>query len=210
MTDYALKSSVLKSGLIKVYRDVRKSLWYNFDGDQKKYTKYSFESALTLDNDFRKMYPIEWNECSKISHNDFKRKLRLKKRIKDIIEEIKEDKYIYFVTLTFSDSTLDSTSAITRRRYVSRFLKDIGLKYVANIDFGGQNNREHYHAVLSTISPVNYAKMAKKWGNGIKFEKIRLSNDNRTTEERLAKYISKLTNHAIKETTKRSVIIYSR
>lgn len=210
MTDYALKSSVLKSGLVKVYRDITKSLWYNNEGEQKKWTKYSYDSALILQNELKQFYPLEWNECSRISHNDFKRKIRLKKRISEIIKEIEKEKNIYFVTLTFSDSTLDSTSAITRRRYVSRFLKEICSKYVANIDFGGQNDREHYHAVVSTNSPVNYAKMVKKWGNMIKFEKIRLSNDHRTTEERLAKYISKLTNHAIKETTKRSVIIYSR
>ena len=122
-----------------------------------------------------------------------------------------------FLTLTFTDKVLDSTSPETRRRYVSYYLKQFGVPYIANIDFGTADayiddngnerqgtKREHYHAVIQT-DKIDLSEW-HKYG-AIKLEKIRASqNDN----IRLAKYVSKLTNHAIKETTKRACLIYSR
>ena len=74
---------------------------------------------------------------------------------------------------------------------------------MANIDYGKTTGREHYHAVITSET-----KPPKSWKYGfIDILKVK-TTDNDTT--RISKYISKLTNHAIKHTTKSKRIIYSR
>lgn len=112
-----------------------------------------------------------------------------------------------FLTLTFRDDVIKETNANTRRVAVRRYLKQYNCMYVANIDFGDDErytHREHYHALIN-CNKVDY----KSWTYGnIDFERVRFKNSDTTTK--LSKYICKLSNHAIKETTKRSSLIYSR
>lgn len=113
-----------------------------------------------------------------------------------------------FVTLTFTDETLANTSFITRRKYVSRFLKLCSADYAANIDFGRTHNREHYHAVVAVekIPPEALQLWRNKCG-AVNVEKIRHSKDNKA----VALYMTKLFNHAIKlNTGMNNRILYSR
>ena len=138
--------------------------------------------------------------ANNINHANYKRVQRIKKRIANIIEHNEA----YFITITFNDNALSSTSEQTRRRYVSRWLKEYSNEYVANIDYGGRNGREHYHAVVK----FNGISLPKDWPYGfIKVDKVRTSE---ADTKRVSKYISKLTNHAIKNTTKSKRILYSR
>jgi hypothetical protein len=140
----------------------------------------------------------EFKECERINHAWFERVKRLKDRINNIIQL----EGACFITLTFSDKVLNETNEKTRRTYVARWCKSLGAPYVANIDFGSKTHREHYHCIIG-------CKVSKKsWLYGfMDIEPIRL---NANSGERLSKYVAKLTNHCIKETTKRQVIIYSR
>lgn len=127
---------------------------------------------------------------------------RLKKRIKKMFV-----KDCVFLTLTFRDDVLSSCSSDTRRTYVRRFLKEFGVPYVANIDFGLNDeftHREHYHAVLQKDKiPLNC------WSYGISHvEKIRCDL---CSSAKLSQYIVKITNHAYKDSTKNlNNLIYSR
>jgi hypothetical protein len=142
--------------------------------------------------------------ATSINHSSYKRRLRLHERIEIMLKSYK----CLFLTLTFKDSVLDSTNEETRRKYVRRFLKSFGVPYVANIDYGLKNEREHYHCVIA-IDRVEYSKW-QKYGN-IDFERIRLSKrDIETSSKCLSKYIVKLTNHALKDTNKTCYVIYSR
>lgn len=144
----------------------------------------------------------EFKECFKINHASYKRTKRLKERIENMLL----NGSCLFVTLTFNDDTLNTTTAKERRVAVCRFLKTFNCKYVANIDFGSKNHREHYHAVINCdkISLKGW----RKYGN-INVKRVRNKNI-KSDKTKLAKYICKLTNHAIKETTNRSSLIYSR
>lgn len=141
----------------------------------------------------------EFAEVCRINHAGFERITRLKKRISEIVDSSKDST---FLTLTFTNEILSSTSAETRRRYVARFLKSFGVPYVANIDFGKHTEREHYHAVIGCKVPRD------AWSYGFSNRKpIKVHEDSIT---RLSKYTAKLTNHAIKETTHRQALLYSR
>ena len=133
----------------------------------------------------------------------YKRKERIKNRIEKAILSGKA----IFLTLTFTDETLDKTSEDTRRQYVRRYLKECCKTYIANIDYGGDNGREHYHAL---VEPKGDAIDYKPWHDygAIKGEIVRSSEDDVT---RTCKYVAKLTNHALKKTAGVSPrLIYSR
>lgn len=135
-------------------------------------------------------------EGYRIANARYHRVSRLKKRIEKIIE-----KDSLFITLTFTDEVLSKTSSKTRREYATRFLKKYSSDYVGNIDFGSRNHREHYHAVIQAERLDH-----NSWSYGaISFEKI-YNKDS----VKLSQYVAKLTNHAIKETTKRSSLLYPK
>lgn len=127
------------------------------------------------------------------------------KRVKQRTSGIVLAGHAVFLTLTFTDEVLENTTPETRRRYVSRFLKSQCPVYVANIDFGERNEREHYHALVRSDC-IDYS-LWHKYG-GIKGERVRTSESDVT---RTAKYIAKLSKHAYKHTAgKGKRIIYSR
>lgn len=163
--------------------------------------------------------PSLFHECEKIVDADKQRKKRLRKRIERIMSKGKA----YFITLTFNDQTLLSTDANTRRTYATRLLKTISSDFVGNIDFGKQNGREHFHFVAysTLLDDIKY-KFTKKYGwicsdavqladwSKYGFYSIKSCGSDKVDQQKLSWYISKLTNHAIKETTKRSALIFSR
>lgn len=108
-----------------------------------------------------------------------------------------------FLTLTFRDDVLESTSFKTRRQYVHRFLKSLSSSYVANIDFGDLKEREHYHAIVLLD---RYKVGSWKYG----YDYVEVCNSTILDEVRLSKYVSKLTNHAYKKSGRRYSIIYSK
>ena len=198
MIDYAFKSEIIKSGLDLFARDISSSYFYNFYPSVNKVPTYSYKMAKYMEEYFFKNFGREYVEAKKINHAFFERVTRLRKYITLMLSMGD----CIFLTFTFTDFALKSLSAKTRRTYVQRYLSNYDTLYVGNIDFGKKNHREHYHAVIRAdkVDP-------KKWRCGsLNMDRVKSSSDS----VKLAKYISKLTNHAIKETTKRSSLIYSR
>jgi hypothetical protein len=161
---------------------------------------YSFDKLTKEKETFIKKYGnTTLKIANNLNHASYKRVARLKDRIKEAVESGKA----WFITITFNDETLENTNEQTRRKYVSRWLKSLTPFYVANIDYGKTKGREHYHAIITSDT-----RPPKSWNYGfIDILKVK-TTDNDTT--RISKYISKLTNHAIKHTTKSKRIIYSR
>ena len=195
MVDYARKAKVIASGLHKKVSKIDKLTYLNsIDGivSDKSLDDEYFD--LCLEYDFKDI-----QEARKINLASYRRTSRLRERIQ---------KYLtmgecLFLTLTFDDSTLNNTNTQTRKKYVSKCLKMISDYYVANIDFGSMNEREHYHAV---VVAKKVSQEMWQYGN-LDWQRIKVSNK---SVARVPKYLNKLTNHAIKETTKRCCIIYSK
>ena len=206
--DYELKSKILKEYKnLDLYNKCQKVLYKYVYGKTVTYEEF-IQAGETL-HLLEKNNPREYKEYSRISHAKLTRVTRLKGRIFDMI--YKND--CLFLTLTFTDKALERTSADFRRIAVRRFLNSLNVPYVANIDFGKKNGREHYHAVVET-GRIDYSKWKYGAINGLKIRNdIKYDDDGVMTSEsveKISRYVAKLTNHAIKETTKRSVIIYSR
>lgn len=163
---------------------------------------YTYDQALDIDSYMKTNNTALWKECEKINHAYYQRVRRLKERIANMLENGKN----LFLTLTFRPKVISKTKDKTRREYVTNYLKQFNCEYVANIDFGEEHETEHYHAVLNTdfINPLTW-----KYGN-LDVRRVRDCTDKELDCIRLAKYVAKLTNHAIKETAKRNYMIYSR
>ncbi len=199
--DYELKAKILaEKQMLKDYKLYSKSVYaFVYGLEMAKTIRY--EKALEISAYHRKKSPKEWKECSRISHAHYKRVIRLRNRITDMV--LNAD--CLFLTFTFTDENLRRISAFNRRRYVQRYIQALNVPYVANIDFGKKKGREHYHALVG-IDRVDYKKWSKKCGN---LNGLKVRNETADVE-RLAKYVAKLTNHAMKETTKRCSVMYSR
>lgn len=134
------------------------------------------------------------------------RRNRLKKRISKMLGSSNAK----FLTLTFNDSFFErETSEETRRRYIRRFLKEQCSEYVANVDYGDKNGREHFHAIVIPKSTrIDYAPYCDFFdGSRIYSEDILVSEKSKRS---LSLYINKLTNHSLKASGRYKRLIYSR
>ena len=137
------------------------------------------------------------------------RKARLKERVSNMI--IKGN--AIFLTLTFNEDFLArETNENTRRRYISRFLKEQCKEYIANVDYGEREDcthREHYHAlVIPKATRIDFKPYCAFFdGSRIYSEKVHIS---KKSNDSISRYISKLTNHALKQSGQYKRLIYSR
>lgn len=165
---------------------------------------HKYEPYLSVDN---LLTAEEEKFCKQIYDAQRKRLERLRSKLRQRIEHYN----CLWLTLTFRDDVLDNTCKQTRRDYIRKYLKSLGIPFgVANIDYGDKDKnpdsleREHYHAIIQAdrVEPSTYP-----YG----FCKIKkISTENRSVEK-ITEYINKLTNHAYKDsTTGRDRLIYLR
>ena len=205
--DYKYKSTILKTDLCKHINRIDKQTYINNqEGVIQDYDLDNQYFDLLLQYDFKDI-----QEARKINKATYSRVKRLRERIKDMLS----NGTCIFCTFNFKDSVLNDTTADTRRQYVRKYLKQFNCMYVANIDYGSDKeytdrkgkkrkgtSREHYHALICID------KLPLEWPYGYQYlERVKVYG---STNTKLSKYISKLSNHAIKETTRRSALIYSR
>lgn len=195
MPNYKLKSVVISEGDDKIVKK------YDF----LDYSKTEFLKGLDIEEAYQQLLLYcglgYIKECRRVYKSSYQRAKRLRDRIASYLVKGQ----CIFATFTFTDEVLEKTNIKTRRKYISRFCKAVSDYYVANIDYGVDDNythREHYHALL--LTPF----ISDKWDYGFTwFEKVAPVCD---SDKLLARYISKLTNHAIKDSTRRNTMIYSR
>jgi len=160
------------------------------------------QTIKEIDNyiELNRLHGADFQIAGNLNKSNYKRAYRLRSRIASMVLS----GYALFLTMTFTDEVLATTSEATRRVYVARWCKTFGADYVANIDFGPKTDREHYHAVIVSHQP----KDALKWPYG--WFKARLCGSTDADLTKLSKYVAKLTYHAIKGTTRGIRIIYAK
>ena len=202
--NYVLKGWLLneRKDLIESVKLINKSKYmhaYSINCNDPRFLgACDLESCLSLERELKEQNAFLYHEAEKINTASLKRNQRLKKRIASYINSGN----CLFLTLTFNDDVLSSTNEETRRKYVRRWLKSYSNCFVANIDYGLEHEREHYHAVM--VYPLRID--TTEWPYGFaNIKKVKIGS-----ETAVAKYINKLTNHAIKNTSKRNALIYSQ
>lgn len=215
--DYELKARVLQleetefilTWASKIHRYIN-CRWY------KGYSEdMDFDACREKDAYFSFFYPEEWKEAFKINAANLGRVARLRPKIEKMLSEYE----CTFLTLTFSDAYLLNSTPQARRLAIQRFLNSLECCYIGNVDFGNDDiyvsdkgdvrkgtKREHYHAIVARPITIDDRKRYKTLGYGSLCAKSILVPNAKA----LSKYVSKLTNHAVKETTKRCALLYSR
>lgn len=196
------KASILDIGLDKRVNEIKRECY--------KKSKYLTTNEDGVIESITSPLWVEWTkiyknnpryDCAmKLNESKYKKAKRIREKIGNLIKEGNA----IFLTLTFTDVVLSKTSPTTRRRYVARYLKEQSPFYVANIDFGGKNGREHYHAIVN--NRIDYQPWRKNYG-AIKGEIVRNQDED---VMRTSKYVAKLTNHALKVSGVVPRLIYSR
>lgn len=193
MADYELRSKALNLKLDKLVKKNRRRQYIaQLNGG------IGLDEALYEELFDMAEYGQLYAEAKRVVASDYRRNTRLKNTLKRYMEQGP----CLFLTFTFRQSSLDKTSVPYRRHQVTDFLKKYSNCYVANIDYGGKNGREHYHAFIQCdkVSQSDW-----KHGN-LDWERVRTSSDPLC----MSRYMSKLVNHAVKDTCKRNSLIYSR
>ena len=158
---YQARADVMREypDIVKFVRKEKRFVFKLYYGSPEEKAKITDEESTAILFESGRLYSNPDTQgpylvAEKIVRSDIKRKSTLKKRIRELLL----CGHCVFVTLTFTDDCLASTSPETRRRYVARFCKAHSSGYVGNIDFGGKNNREHYHAVILTDKAENKSR----------------------------------------------------
>lgn len=205
MKDVFLKSELLKTGQVHEYDQAHKEAWLGNAEPLKDFADVYGERIMKL--------------CKSITKSTLDKRKRCKAKVASVVEAGQA----YFLTLTFDDFTLENTTPFERRVMVSRQLKEISDTYIANIDYGSEQHREHYHAILYGN---NLTKQDLAWwttdGVGKKakhrhvgFVDLRKVGSEKDDIEKVTKYTAKLSAHALKNTTPENPLyiprlIYSR
>lgn len=217
--DLKLKQEIKNNGIDTSVRCISGLLWKNEKRLKSIVDHVHACSALGLPIDTNALtqdiqhYVVNGNELKKALENAVNNDLEIlrvsknlnnsyykrTRTIKSKIEKMFQCKSreLVFLTMTFTDNDLQRTSAPTRREYIQDFLNKNTDYYIANIDFGKKREREHFHAIALLPFKVDHNEYHKYFEGNINFKSV--YNDN---SEAIAKYINKLTNHAIKDTTK--------
>lgn len=199
--DNDFKLKVLETDACKLVATTKYNAFLNNNGYYETFNDNGEVIYTNAMNEFLKwMKADEVLECAHLL-NESKRRKYMKARKKT--ENLILSGHAIFITLTFRDETLSKTTLETRRRYVSRYLKANSQTYVANLDYGHLNGREHYHAIAQ--DDINL-KDWHKYG-AIKIERVPTVQDD---FNRVVKYVVKLTRHALKVKGNVPRLIYSR
>lgn len=191
------KNTIIKNGVYDVFLQEKRRLYLKgLDPNNKNNYLDLFDEDTII-------------TCFKIYNaNKARKRYGLEELIKWCFVIDKSNHYknynIIFGTLTFSDRVLEKTSKETRRQYVSRFLAKNCESYIANIDYGKRNEREHYHFVA--LSKEEIEKDSWKYG----FDSYRKIEHTKSELQRAKNYILKLNNHSYKSSTKNEKVIMNK
>lgn len=212
--NYKLKAKVIENGCARIQRKLSLAKWKRYQAiclyeETGEITDALENNEILIEsysNELEQYTQEEIKEAERVNNSNYHRV----KRLSDRVYAMLQDNNCIFLTLTFRDDVLANTSEETRKKYIQRYLKEQCICYVANIDYGAKNDREHYHAVVIPKSDKVDGSLYCYGAIDMKRVRNKKSDDNEATSKRLAKYVAKLTNHAIKHTVRQNRIIYSR
>lgn len=161
-----------------------------------KYKRFCFENGLKVEKN-KKLESILSSRYNKIG------------RIRShFVWLYHNKKYIYFLTFTFSDDNISKCDR-TRKDYIKKSLYsfDKDICFILNIDYGKKNERLHYHAIVGTDLSFDLKKHLENTYDDFTYcEPVRFDD---SSFKSIPKYLNKLTNHAVKDSTKHSRIIFN-
>lgn len=151
-----------------------------------------------------------YNKNRKISNNLFFKKNQKYENIltaryhkvsrikQDLVYLICRHSFIWFCTFTYDNYYINCCER-TKKDLIKKVLNHEDFKYLMNKDYGSKTEREHYHVILATNYNVDIHLFLKE--HYPCFSSAQRVNTTLNDVKRLSKYINKLTNHCIKDST---------
>lgn len=161
-----------------------------------KYRRYCNLNHIDFEED---------KEFEKILNARYHKVSRIKKRFLYLFHRYK---YLYFCTFTL-DNYYINCSDRTRKDLIkdSLYSFDDDIKYIINVDFGKKTERLHYHGIIATNSDLDLNIFLKLTYPCFSYsERIRLDPN---SIRKIPKYINKLSNHAVKDSTRNFRTLYN-
>lgn len=142
-------------------------------------------------------------------------KARYKKiqRCTKLIRQMTSKGEAVFITLTFNNETLQKFGFKSLRRKVSFILRKTCSMYFSNVDFGDRDKnpeskeRIHYHGVAII---KDEKELRRYWNKNSGFLNLKPIGLNEKDQKKVSKYISKVTAHGFKDSTRQYRFIYYR
>lgn len=155
--------------------------------------KRKFDKDLELnEKKYHSIVNARYNKCS-----------RIKRRLAYLLNH---RQYIWFITFTFDDEYIDKCDR-TKKDLIKSCLNTSDFMYILNVDYGSKKEREHYHCILGTNLNFDLDSILKSCYPCFVYAELCRTSDNDL--KRLTKYINKLANHCIKDSTKNKRIYFS-
>lgn len=153
-----------------------------------KYKRYHFNHHIPW---------VENKEFDRILNARYHKVSRIRKHFIDMIFF---NDYLYFLTFTFDNNYIDKCER-TKRDLIKKCLLEFDSDYnvILNKDFGKKNEREHFHAIFGTNKNDNLLLYLKEhYPCRFKVQRINFTS---SCSKKLSKYINKLSNHCVKDST---------
>lgn len=138
------------------------------------------------------------NKCYKMIQSSASKQKRILDKIQCLLIQNRRK---YFVTLTLNDEHIGYKLS-TYRKHICTLFK--GCDFVFNEDYGLKHARLHFHGVIAT--DFSLFELCNLWDYGFSDFRLITSFDDKP----LMKYIYKLRNHFVKDSTKCGRIITPR
>lgn len=161
--------------------------------NKNRYLSFKHNLPFEINKDFERLLNARINKVG-----------RIKKRLLYLLMRYE---YIWFCTFTFSDKYINKTER-TKRDLIKDVLNKYDFKYILNIDYGKQTQRQHFHCILATNFDLDINKLFQENYSG-GFSKSIQCKKGLNDLKRLTKYIDKLVNHCIKATTNKQRLVYN-
>lgn len=161
--------------------------------NKKRYYAFKSGSDFKMDSTFEKLLNARIQKVG-----------RIKKRLLYLLIRYN---YIWFCTFTFNDNYINKSER-TKRDKIKQVLNTHDFKYILNIDYGKNTQRQHFHCILATNIDMDinqYFQNFYESGFSLSIQCKKGIDD----LKRLTKYIDKLVNHCIKATTNRQRLVYN-
>ena len=157
--------------------------------EYNKKRKEAFKNGLQFEEDIEieRKLKARYNKVSRIKQH--------------FIYMVMKKNNLYFLTFTFDDKYINKCDR-TKKDLIKNLLKEIDFNsyFILNVDYGSQTERQHYHCIFGTNKDLDLKSILDKYYPCYSYtEKIRLDTN---CINKIPKYINKLSNHAIKDSTK--------
>lgn len=159
-------------------------------------TEEEFNRLIEIENEYKKY--TNYDYLLREANNYRQRLKRIRKKTKQMLNN-----NCIFLTFTLSELISENDFIIEIKKY----FKNACLKGYFNLDYGAKNSRLHAHALVVADYIDNSKKNDCRWNLGdLDIKKVRNGCDDYI---KVAKYISKLSNHSVKTSTQGRVIYFN-